>query len=130
MHTGTVREWFPEGGWGVLDCVDTPGGCWAHFSAVVMIGYRELIPGDSINFTFESGPQDGYDFRAAQVWPPGVDPGTSEPSPPAIVASRIHVKACETSVACVTVEAEEAKVYCCWPGLAAATPTRRQKKGF
>jgi CspA family cold shock protein len=41
----TVREWRAEDGWGVLDSVETPGGCWTHFSVVEMVGYRELQPG-------------------------------------------------------------------------------------
>jgi cold shock protein len=39
---GVVREWHDEDGWGVLDSEATPGGCWAHFSAVLVDGYRSL----------------------------------------------------------------------------------------
>ena len=31
---GVVRLWNDEDGWGVIDSVRTPGGCWAHFSVV------------------------------------------------------------------------------------------------
>lgn len=77
---GTVREWDEDQGFGVIDSADTPGGCWVHFSSVVMDGYRALVPSDSVTFVFESGEQDGYAYRALQVWPPGVATGT--PLPP------------------------------------------------
>jgi CspA family cold shock protein len=65
----TVREWRPEEGWGVLDSAETPGGCWAHFSAVDMTGYRELHPGQNVRLHWEKVEQDGYRFRAVQVLP-------------------------------------------------------------
>ncbi len=39
---GVVRVWHRDQGWGVIDSQDTPGGCWAHFSSVLVPGYREL----------------------------------------------------------------------------------------
>ena len=44
MTTATVRTWSDEEGWGVLDCAETPGGCFAHFSDVQMLGFRSLAP--------------------------------------------------------------------------------------
>ena len=75
ITTGVVREWHAEEGWGVLDSASTPGGCWAHFSAVQVEGYRSLTPADIVHFTFEAAEQDGHSFRALDVWPPGVEPG-------------------------------------------------------
>ncbi len=72
-HAGTVREWHDEQGWGVLDSPATPGGCWAHFSAVQLTGYRTLTPGAAVRFVFERADQDGFAFRAVQVFPPGVE---------------------------------------------------------
>jgi CspA family cold shock protein len=72
--TGVVREWYAEEGCGVLDSASTPGGCWAHFSAVQVEGYRSLTPADRVHFTFEAAEQDGYSYRAVDVWPPGVEP--------------------------------------------------------
>ncbi len=66
---GTVRVWHAEEGWGVLDSAATPGGCWTHFSAVLVPGYRELAAGVAVAFTFEAAEQDGYAFRAVEVWP-------------------------------------------------------------
>jgi cold shock protein len=77
---GTVRYWDDDQGFGVLDSADTPGGCWAHFSAIVMDGFRALVSGDPVVFVFEAGRQDGYSYRAVQVWPPGVAIGTPFPA--------------------------------------------------
>ena len=74
LSEGTVREWRADDGWGVIDSVDTPGGCWAHFSAIVSEGYRALEPGDHVAFSYETPGQDGYDYRAVRVWPPGASP--------------------------------------------------------
>lgn len=72
MATGVVREWNGEDGWGVLDSDETPGGCWVHYSSLDMAGYRTLRPGQHVSFTFETGSQDGYDYRAETVWLEGV----------------------------------------------------------
>ncbi|UWZ40222.1 cold shock domain-containing protein [Dactylosporangium roseum] len=58
-----------EEGWGVLDSPETPGGCWTHFSAVAMEGFRSLEPGQSVRLEWESPGQDGYAFRATHVVP-------------------------------------------------------------
>lgn len=78
-NMGTVRVWNADEGWGVIDAAEVPGGCWAHFSAIVAGGYRELAEGQRVAFTAEPGPQDGYDFRAVQVWPEGTSPGSAPP---------------------------------------------------
>ena len=66
-----VRFWLDEEGWGVLDSSATPGGCWAHFSAVESDGYRRLAAGESVDLEWERPgfDQDGYDYRALRVWP-------------------------------------------------------------
>ena len=69
---GLVREWHPEEGWGVLDSPETPGGCWAHFSAIDMDGYRELHAGQRISFTYNAADQDGYTWNASHINPEGV----------------------------------------------------------
>jgi len=88
QSVGTVREWHTEEGWGVIDCPDTPGGCWAHFSHLfhedvpppgpgevlhVSGGFREAFEGETVDFDWERprGGQDGYSFRAITVWPRG-----------------------------------------------------------
>jgi CspA family cold shock protein len=73
---GIVREWDDDEGSGVIDSADTPGGCWVGFASIVMDGYRRLAAGDPVTFTAEPGPQDGYEYRAILLWPPGTEPGT------------------------------------------------------
>ena len=67
MVTAVVRVWHAEDGWGVLDCEETPGGCWAHSSVVQMDGYRALAPGQQVRLDWEYAEQDGFRFRAVQI---------------------------------------------------------------
>ena len=78
---GTVREWSDDHGWGVLDSPDTPGGFWVHFSNIVTTGSGTLTPGDPVTFTYQTGRQDGFDYRADLVWPPGAETGTPPRAP-------------------------------------------------
>jgi cold shock protein len=81
--TGVVREWHADEGWGVIDSASTPGGCWAHFSGVLMSGYRSLDAGRAVTFEFEPADQDGYAYRAVAVWTGADRPeatGDREPS--------------------------------------------------
>lgn len=66
---GQVRIWHDEDGWGVIDSDATPGGCWVHYSSVVIAGCRSLHTGQAVLFTFEAADQDGYSFRAVEAWP-------------------------------------------------------------
>lgn len=68
---GVVRSWSDDDGCGVIDSADTPGGCWAGFAAVEMAGLRTLRAGQKVDFIFEVGRQDAFDYRAVQVWPRG-----------------------------------------------------------
>ncbi|SDO66428.1 'Cold-shock' DNA-binding domain-containing protein [Nakamurella panacisegetis] len=79
MTFGTVREWHTDEGWGVIDSTDTPGGCWAHFSAVVMPGYHTLSSGSQVDFDWRSPGQDGFNFTATQVWIGDRTNGTVDP---------------------------------------------------
>jgi CspA family cold shock protein len=80
--TGTVATWSDEEGWGVLESAATPGGCFAHYAAILADGYRTLTPSDEVRFTFEPARQDGFDYRAVEVWPAtGPKPKPTEPGP-------------------------------------------------
>ena len=96
LSEGTVREWSDDLGWGVIDSGDTPGGCWAHFSAIVSQGYRSLRPGGQVAFTYETPGQDGFDYRAVQVWPPDVRPEApqqpAQPEPSAAYRSSLTIR--------------------------------------
>ena len=71
---GTVRLWHDEEGWGVVDSAGTPGGCWAHFSAVLVEGYRALHAGQEVAFDPEAPGQDGFAYRALRIRPVGEQP--------------------------------------------------------
>ena len=79
---GRVREWHDDEGWGVVDSDDAPLGCWTHFSAVLVPGYRRLEAGQEVSFTFEVAEQDGFSFRALEAWPAGAPPGGADPEEP------------------------------------------------
>ena len=71
---GTVREWHDDEGWGVVDAAETPGGCWAHFSAAAVDGYVRFAAGQRVWLEWETPGQDGFPFRAVRLWPHGADP--------------------------------------------------------
>lgn len=68
---GTVRFWLDAEGYGVIDSADTPGGCWTHFSALQLQGYKSLQPGSAVVLEWESAQQDGFAYRALRTWPAG-----------------------------------------------------------
>ena len=69
-----VREWSGDEGWGVIDSDATPGGCWLHFSMLRVAGHKTVSVGSLLEFTYEQGRQDGFDFRAEAAWPVGEQP--------------------------------------------------------
>ncbi|GLF95889.1 S1 domain-containing protein [Streptomyces yaizuensis] len=71
MVTAVVREWRDEEGWGVLDCPETPGGCWGHYSDIQMAGFRTLAAGQRVELRWEAPGfrQDGYAFRSTSITP-------------------------------------------------------------
>ncbi|MEV0978197.1 cold shock domain-containing protein [Streptomyces sp. NPDC049915] len=69
MTEAIVRVWHEEEGWGILDSKETPGGCWTHFSVIEMPGFRSLEGGQKVTLEWESGEQDGFQFRAIRVLP-------------------------------------------------------------
>jgi cold shock protein len=68
---GTVKIWHADLGWGVLISRDVDREIWAHFSAIDSAidpsGYRELYVGDSVEFRYHRGHQDGYRYVADSV---------------------------------------------------------------
>lgn len=81
---GVVSVWHGAEGWGVIESVDTPTGCWVHFSNIwalpdwplgrgesfhVSGQGTDLQVGETIEFDWESAHQDGYSFRAVDVRP-------------------------------------------------------------
>lgn len=67
---GVVREYDDREGVGFIDSLETPGGCWFHYSMIEVPGRKSLFAGQLVRFTFESEvEQDGFVFRAVQVRP-------------------------------------------------------------
>jgi len=68
---GVVRAFDPDEGWGIIDAPQVPGGCFVHFSAIEMDGYRALTVGQRVRFRFEhlDFSQDGCAYRALAAWP-------------------------------------------------------------
>jgi len=71
---GVVREFSAEQGIGVIEAPETPGGCWVHYSAVAIPGYKSLDAGQSVHLEWEEVDQDGFAYRATRVWPVGTTP--------------------------------------------------------
>lgn len=90
---GRVRVWHDVLGWGVLDSEFTPGGCWAHGAHVLVDGYRSLSAGEAVTFAFEEVDQDGFVFRALEVWPVGQAPVLREVEHGEFSTLVIHVDA-------------------------------------
>lgn len=65
-----AQQWRP----GVIDAAETPGGCWALFTAAAVERFADLEPGRPVELEWESGEQDGFAFRATRVWPVGQEP--------------------------------------------------------
>jgi len=66
---GTAVLWNDEEGWGALASPDVDGEVWAHFSKLLMDGYKSLRVGQPVRFEYETPRQDGYPHRAASVRP-------------------------------------------------------------
>jgi CspA family cold shock protein len=67
---GVVREYDDREGFGVIDSLATPGGCWFHYSMIEVPGRKTLSAGQLVRFTLEREvEQDGFVFRAVQVRP-------------------------------------------------------------
>jgi CspA family cold shock protein len=77
---GTVRDWFAEEGWGVIDSPATPGGCFTHFSAIQMDGYRQLTPGQTVWIDPRQPGQDGCAWTTSLVRLDGTVHDTPRPN--------------------------------------------------
>ena len=104
MAEGEVALWHADEGWGVIESSSTPAGCFAHYSVIVMDGFRRLHVGHHVHFEFEEtiGLQDSYRFRATRVVPiresgdPDGPQGVSS-SPSEAYSSRLIIELDENS---------------------------------
>lgn len=69
MARGIVKFWKADKGWGAIMSDALPGGgdAFAHFSAIVGDGYRDLHDGDVVDFDFVAARQDSFQFQATRV---------------------------------------------------------------
>ena len=56
---GTTAMWNDEEGWGALASPEVEGEMWAHFSDLILDGYRSLRVGQGVRFEYEAPGQDG-----------------------------------------------------------------------
>ncbi len=64
---GIVQTWHPDLGWGLLTSPDVTGAIWAHFSSIEATGFRELHPGEAVEFRYHRADQDGYEYVADAI---------------------------------------------------------------
>jgi CspA family cold shock protein len=76
-----VRVWHDEEGWGVLDSLETPGGCFVSWAHIDHDGYRSLGGVSEVLLDWEAAPEDGYPYCAVRVRIPGRPTGTRPSGP-------------------------------------------------
>lgn len=57
MATGTVKWFNNQKGYGFICTSDTQEEVFAHFSSIVMEGYKTLKAGQEVNFEISKGPK-------------------------------------------------------------------------
>jgi CspA family cold shock protein len=69
VATGFVKFYKNEKGWGAIssDSLPPSADAWVHYSAIEGEGYRELAPGDLVEFEYEEVGQDSFRYRATRV---------------------------------------------------------------
>lgn len=68
MHTGTVKWFNSEKGFGFITNDDGSEDVFVHFSAIIsQDGYKSLQEGQSVTFDVEADPKNSSKFRASNV---------------------------------------------------------------
>jgi CspA family cold shock protein len=64
---GKVKFFNDEKGWGGIESDQTPGDVWVIWSVIDGTGYRNLTPGEEVEFLYERADQDSWRYRATWV---------------------------------------------------------------
>ena len=69
MHTGTVKWFNPEKGYGFISNDEGGDDIFVHFSAIMVDGFKTLAEGQKVTFDIEQDPKNSQKLRAANVCP-------------------------------------------------------------
>ena len=67
MHTGTVKWFNEQKGFGFVSDDDGSGDVFVHFSAIVAEGFKTLAEGQKVSFDVEPDPKNSSKMRAVNV---------------------------------------------------------------
>ena len=71
-RSGTVRFGLNGEGWGVVDSVEAPGGCFAHYAFLQMDGHKQLVAAQAVELEWGVpawGEYEGRPLFATKVVP-------------------------------------------------------------
>ena len=69
MHSGTVKWFNPEKGYGFISNDEGGDDIFVHFSAIMVDGFKTLAEGQKVTFDIEPDPKNSQKLRAANVSP-------------------------------------------------------------
>ena len=69
MHSGTVKWFNPEKGYGFISNDEGGDDIFVHFSAIMVDGFKTLAEGQKVTFDIEPDPKNSQKLRAANVVP-------------------------------------------------------------
>ena len=67
MHTGTVKWFNEQKGFGFISDDDGSGDVFVHFSAIQSEGFKTLAEGQKVTFDAEVDPKNSSKMRAVNV---------------------------------------------------------------
>ena len=67
MHSGTVKWFNPEKGFGFISNEEGGEDVFVHFSAIVADGFKTLSEGQRVTFDMEQDPKNSGKMRAVNV---------------------------------------------------------------